>query len=72
MPPEKRQEMRQKFMERMREHRKKFLEKRSEMKKKMGDKQKQAQERHQKNRMDNIRKMDERRNNINRGRRDRQ
>ncbi len=70
MPPEKRQQMRQKFMERMREHRKKFLEKRSEMKKKMGDKQKQAADRHQKNRMENIRKMDERRNNINR-RRDR-
>lgn len=70
LAPEQRGEMRKKFMERMREHRKKLLEKRGELKKKLSDKQKQAAERHQKNRAENIRKMDERRNNINR-RRDR-
>jgi hypothetical protein len=70
MAPEQRREMRKKFMERMREHRLKMIEKRGELKKKLSDKQKQAVERHQKNRAENMRKMEDRRNNINRGRRE--
>jgi len=66
LPPEQRLEKRRKAIERMREHRKKFLEKRADVKQKLTDKQRQAVERRQRNRAEDLRKMDERRKRINR------
>ena len=71
LPPDQRREMRKKMMERMRENRKKFLEKRAAMKDKIGEKKKEIVERRQRQQRENQRKMDERRSNINRGRRER-
>lgn len=66
LPPDQRQQMRKKMMERMREQRKKFMEKRAAMKDKINEKRKEAVERRQRNRKEDLRKMDERRNNIRR------
>ena len=71
LPPDQRREMRKKMMERMRENRKNFLEKRAAMKDKIGEKKKEIAERRQRQQRESQRKMDERRNNINRGRRER-
>ena len=67
LPPDQRRELRKKMMERMRENRKKFLEKRADTKLKLTDKQKNALDRRQQNRRENLRKMDERRQKIDRG-----
>lgn len=66
LPPGQRQEMRKKFMERMRAHRVKFLEKRAAVKDKMTEKRKEKMEQGRQRRQENLRKMEDRRSKINR------
>lgn len=66
LPPEQRVEARKKAFERMREHRKKFLEKHAALRQKVEDKRRDRQENGRKKRLENLRKMDERRRKIKR------
>jgi hypothetical protein len=66
LPADQRRDMRKKMLESMREHRKQILQKRAGAKQKLEEKRNQRKENGQKRRQENLRKMDERRNRINR------
>ena len=67
LPPDRRREMRGKVMERMRDHRKRLIEKRSVLKQNVEIRRNQNGERGRQRHQENLRKMEERRKNINRG-----